>query len=158
MQHNYRCDTDDITVSIEWSYEDSKYIGYLMNLSYTAMHYASYNRAEAVITFENDRQSYTTSILETPDYDKDALVLRTVPNSRLTPPKQVVYKFKGSVHFEISHSHYHHQHQAIENANEFTISKLFPSSHTLRQSQSGMEIASLRGTDAFQLDQQSTLR
>ena len=147
-------------MSIEWSSEELKYIGYLMKLNYTAMHYASYNRAEAVITFGNDRQSYTTSVLETPDYDKDALVLRTIPSNRLTPPKQVVYQFKGSVHFEISHHHYHHQHQAIKNANESTISKLFPSSHTLslRQCQSGMEIASLRGTDAFQLDQQYQLK
>lgn len=153
-----RCDTDDIIVSIEWSSEEFKYIGYLLKLSYTAMHYAAYNRAEAVITFENDGQSYTTSILETPDYDKDALVLRTIPNNRVAPPKQLVYKFKGSVHFEISHHHYHHQHQAIENASESTISKLFPSSHTLRQSQSGMEIASLRVNDVFHLDQQYQLK
>lgn len=145
-------------MSIEWSSEEFKYIGYLKRLNYTAMHSASYNRAEAVITFESDGQSYTSSILETPDYDRDALVLRTIPSNRLTLPRKVVYTFKGSVHFEIGHHHYHHQHQAIENANESTISKLFPSSCALSHSQSGMEIASLRSTDAFRLDQQYQLK
>ena len=137
--------------------EEGKYIGYLTNLSYTAMDYASYNRAEAVITF-NDSQSYTTGVLETPDYDKDALVLRTVPINRLVPGRQLVYIFRGSVHFDISHHHYRHQHQAIENASESTISKLFPNDLTLRQSQSGIENVSARNSGTFRLDQQYQLR
>ena len=122
------------------------------------MDYASYNRAEAVIIFQNDGQSYTTGVLDTPDYERDALVLRTVPSNKLTPLNQVVYKFKGSVHFDINHHHYHHQHQAVKNADESTVTKLFPNSYTLRQSQSGMRIGSATNRGAFQLDQQYQLK
>ena len=146
-----RCDSDDVLVSIQWSKEESKYVGYLMNLSYTAMDYASYNRAEVLITLQNGQQ-HTTSVLDTPDYDSRALVLRTF-STKLSPLNKGVCDYKGSVHFDINHHHYRHQHQAIENATECTLAKLFPSN--LRSSQPGMTV---QNTGLFPLDWQYQLK
>ena len=124
MCDNYctcRCDKKDVLVRVEWSQEESTFVGYLMNLSYAAMDYASYCRAEVLLTFQNGYQ-YATSILESPDYDKDALVLRTFP-SNLFPRNR---ELSASAHFDIGHHSYQHQHKAIASADDCTLAKIFP--------------------------------
>lgn len=123
-----------------------------MNISYTAIDHASYNRAEVVITFQNGPQPYTTNVLDTPDYDRDALVLRTC-NIGTHQPSLTVYEYKqSSVHFDIDHHVYHHQHKAIENADESTLTKLFP--HHLKQSRSQVSNSLRENLGGFTLDKQ----
>ena len=134
-----RCDNADILLKIEPSLEKGSHcVGYLMNLGYTAMDYASYNRAEVLITLQNGYQ-FTTTVLDTPDYDTNALVLRNIPSKFISP--QVL---PGSVHFDISHSHYHHQHIAIESADECILAKIFPPDlRTIQSKNTKQELATL---------------
>ena len=94
-----------------------------MKLSYTAMDYASYCRAEVLLTFQNGYQ-HATSILESPDYEKDALVLRTFPSNLFSRNHG---ELCASAHFDIGHHSYKHQHKAIESVDECTLAKIFPS-------------------------------
>ena len=129
------------------------YVGYLLNLGYTAVDYASFNRAEVVVTLQNGYQ-FTTTVLDTPDYDKNALVLRNVPASKFISPREL----PGSVHFDISHSHYHHQHMAIENANECTLAKIFPPDlRTIKFKNTAKELSALN-SGPFPLDWQYQLK
>ena len=127
-------------------------MGYLLNLGYTAIDYASFNRAEVVVTLQNGYQ-FTTTVLDTPDYDKNALVLRNIP-TKFTSPQQLA----GSVHFDISHSHYRHQHMAIENADESTLAKIFPPDlKTTKCRNTSEELAALN-SGPFPLDWQYQLK
>ena len=125
--HSRRCDKKDVVLKAHWSEDDQKYLGYLINLSYAAMDYASYNRADVVVTFPSGYQ-FSSSVLDTPDYDEHALVLRTMP-SKLYPQNldKSIPRFIVSVHFDVSHSHNKHQHNAIESAGDCTLAKIFPS-------------------------------
>lgn len=114
------------------------------------MDYASFNRAEIVITFQDGHQTYTTSVLETPDYEREAILLRTIPSNL-----QLSRQYKASAHFDINHHHYHHQHQSIENADESILRKVFP--NHVREGQSGKRNGNELRTSAFPLDEQYQL-
>lgn len=107
-----------------------RYDIYLTNLSYTAMDYASHNRAEVVITLVQGRQ-YTAQVLETPDFDRNALILQIPPQSTFfqlcSPPNLLQYEFNVSVHFQISHVYYKRLHEAIDSVSDDTLAKLVPS-------------------------------
>ena len=94
------------------------------------MDYASHNRAEVVITLVQGRQ-YTAQVLETPDFDRNALILRIPPQSTFfqlcSPPNLLQYEFNVSVHFEISHIYYKRLHEAIDSVSDDTLAKLVPS-------------------------------
>lgn len=104
---------------------------YLMNLSYTSMDYiASHSsNAEVTITLAGG-QRYSAHIIGTPDFDRNALVLRIPPQSTLfqlcSPPDRLVYDFKASVHFEINHQYYFCLHTSIDYVTDETLAKLFP--------------------------------
>lgn len=144
-----RCDNDNAVVRVEWSQEEYAHVGYLRNLSYSAMDYASYNRADVAIITQSGYQ-FSTSVLESPDYDKDALVLRTIPSSLLPQRRHEKREIKASVHFDISHDHYKHQHRAIENADDCTLVKIFPRNNNATSS-SGIQVSTTR---PFRLDRQ----
>lgn len=128
------------------------YVGYLLNLGYTAVDYASFNRAEVVVTLQNGYQ-FTTTVLDTPDYDRNALVLRNIPTKFMS-----TQQLPGSVHFDISHSHYRHQHVAIENANESTLAKIFPPDlKTIKCKNTKNKLAALN-SGPFPLDWQYQLK
>ena len=127
MHDSCRCDKKGILLRVVWSQEDG-YIGYLMKLGNAAMDYAAFNRADVVVTFTVKGYQYTTSVLEQPNYDEGALVLRTIPNVRwLCSTNRIMHEHSVSVHFDINHDHYKHQHDAIENADDCTLEKIFPS-------------------------------
>lgn len=127
-------------------------MGYLLNLGYTAVDYASFNRAEVVVTLQNGYQ-FTTAVLDAPDYDRNALVLRNIP-TKFTSPQEL----PGSVHFDISHSHYRHQHMAIENADETTLAKIFPPDlKTIERKNTTKELTALK-SGPFRLDWQYQLK
>lgn len=130
-------------------------MGYLVypNGGYTAIDYAAFNRAEVVVTLQNSGYQFTTTVLDTPDYDKNALVLRNIP-SKFTSPQEL----PGSVHFDISHSYYQHQHVAIENANDCTLAKIFPPDlRTIKCKNTKKELAILN-SGPFPLDWQYQLK
>ena len=140
---------------IEWSRENSEYKGYLQKLSYTAIDYAAYNRAEVRIAFKGRSQLYTTHVQDTPDYIKEALVLRAIPDNVKKTRPSLQHEYKVSVHFDIDHHHYKHQHKAIEDTNESTLDKIFPIN--VQQSRSGgAEMALLYTTESnvFKLDKE----
>ena len=151
-----RCDSDhDITVRIEKQGE-GKYVGYLKKLSHSAMDYASFNRAEVVITFRGGHLPHATSVLDTPDYDKEAIVLRMIPRN-LQPPRQnmLSFEYKASAHFDINHHHYHHQHEAIEHANDSVVRKIFPG--VINHGRSRVDNTRRLSTSTFPLDEEYQL-
>ena len=114
---------------LEWSIEQPKFHVYLMNLTHTSMDYASHHNAEATVTLAAGQQ-YTAQVLGTPDYDRNALILQIPPQSALfqlcSPPDRLVYDFKASVHFEISHQYYLRLHKGIDFVIDETLRKLIP--------------------------------
>ena len=117
------------------------------------MDYASFNRAEIIISFQDGHQTYTTNVLETPDYEREAILLRTIPSNLQTSRKDAEHK--ASAHFDINHHHYHHQHQSIENADESNLRKVFP--NHVRECHSGKRNANVLSINAFPLDEQYQL-
>lgn len=104
---------------------------YLTDLSYTAMDYASHTRADVVITLAESGRQYTAQVFDTPDFDRNALVLRIPPQSTFfqlcSPPNRLNYQFEVSAHFEISHQYYQRLHKAIDCVRDDTLAKLIPS-------------------------------
>lgn len=114
------------------------------------MDYASYCRAEVQLTFQNGYQ-YATSILESPDYDKCALVLRTFPSSLFPRNREL----RASAHFDIGHHSYQHQHKAIESVDECTLAKIFPCNPGASQSSVVTKVAN---KGSFPLDRRYQLK
>lgn len=94
------------------------------------MDYASHHSAEVTITLAGGQQ-YTAQVLGTPDYDRNALVLQIPPQStlfQLCSPDRLVYDFKASAHFEISHQYYHRLHKGIDCVIDEVLGKIIPMS------------------------------
>lgn len=113
---------------------------YLTNLSYTAMDYASHTRADVVITLVESGRQYTAQVFDTPDFDRNALVLRIPPQSTFfqlcSLSNRLNYQFEVSAHFEISHQYYQRLHKAIDSVRDDTLAKLIPSNVSTRRSRS----------------------
>ena len=125
---------------LEMSRGGHDYHVYLMNLSYTAMDYASHTRADVVITLVESGRQYTAQVLDTPDFDRNALVLRIPPQSTFfqlcNPPNRLKYQFEVSAHFEISHQYYQRLHKAIDCVRDDILAKLIPSNVNTSRSRS----------------------
>lgn len=111
-----------------------------MDLSYTAMDYASHTRADVVITLSQSGRQYTAQVLDTPDFDRNALILRIPPQSTFfqlcSPPNRLKYQFEVSAHFEISQQHYQRMHKAIDYVRDDILAKLIPSNARASRSRS----------------------
>ena len=152
----YRCDSEGLHLVLEMSRGGYDYHVYLMNLSYTAMDYASHTRADVVITLVESGRQYTAQVLDTPDFDRNALVLRIPPQSTFfqvcSPPNRMKYQFEVSAHFEISHQYYQRLHKAIDCVRDDTLAKLIPSNINASRSHVASRKNSNNKIGGFSLD------
>ena len=115
-----RCDNDNVQIEVD----RGKF--YLKGLTYSAIDYASHNRADVILSLNLGQQSYSTGIQDV-DYDNDALVLRVSASSTLHQFFNRITVQRASAHFNINHHYYQRLHNAIEYANSNVLSKLIPS-------------------------------
>lgn len=124
----YRCDSDHVLIEVD------KTTGavYLKGLKYSAIDYASHNRAVDV-SFDLElgpyqKQSYNAGIQDV-DYDRFALILKVPFSSSLYRHfNSSTIELKASAHFEINHQYYRGLHNAIELASTDVLNKLVISS------------------------------
>lgn len=140
MHDMYRCDSEGVQLILEMSRHGRDYNVYLMDLSYTAMDYASHTRADVVITLAQSGRQYTAQVFDTPDFDRNALILRIPPQSSFfqlcSPPNRLKYQFEVSAHFEISQQYYQRMHKAIDYIRDDLLAKLIPSNAHASRSRS----------------------
>ena len=121
-----------MTIRLEWSEQESKYVVHLMNLDHSSLDYASHGRhAEVVLTLAGSNQQYSAQILGTAaDYEKNAIMLNIPLQStffvQCVPPGCLTCELKASVHFDVDHQYYHRLHKGIECVSEDILAKLIP--------------------------------